>query len=367
MARLSKGRELVSDVTENIYRVKTGRIAQGGFGEVYRGEKLDDHRDPCRSVAIKVTTVPWSWHGEAYFGRLLEGQSHVVPLLDAFPIVDGSGRARLVKYILVFDWMSEGTVDDLLMGNGPEWTEDHVLQQIRALLKVLVLLHRRGICHGDITPRNIFVEEGRLLLGDLGIAKQGLMDGPLTLDGMTPPAFAPLGERQWYWSVSDDVYQVGLIALSLLAYQEVTSDEVGTRLLRTVKASDHLKGWIRDAVAPEPDRFSDASEALAALSNDPVKSAQAPRTLKNQKLVFTGVLPITRAAARRRAERAGAMFQDRVNGATTLIVAGQPNPLQIGRRSGTKLFDARRRIRRGQRIAIINADQFERLLTRAGA
>ena len=63
-----------------------------------------------------------------------------------------------------------------------------------------------------------------------------------------------------------------------------------------------------------------------------------------------------------RDERAGATFQDRVNGAaTTVIVTGQPNPRQMGERAGTKLFDAYRRTRQGQRIAIINAEQFERL------
>jgi hypothetical protein len=62
---------------------------------------------------------------------------------------------------------------------------------------------------------------------------------------------------------------------------------------------------------------------------------------------------------------AESLFQGQVNGATTLIVAGQPNPRQVARRAGTKLYDAHRRIRRGQRIAIVNGKQFQALLTRA--
>jgi serine/threonine protein kinase len=239
------------------------------------------------------------------------------------------------------------------------------MDQVAELLDVLALLHRRGICHGDITPGNVFVDGDRLLLGDLGIAKQGLLDGPVGMDGKAPKIFLPPDAKPFYWSASEDIYQLGLIALSLLAGEVVTSQEVCTRLLKTVKATDHVKGWIRDAVSTEPDRFQDASEALTVLRDRSIKPAPAPRSLKDQKVVFTGVLPMTRATARQRAAAKGATFPGQVNGATTLIVAGQPNPLQIGQRAGTKLFDAHRRIRRGQRIAIINARQFDRLLAKA--
>src|SRR5262249_20703947 len=159
------------------------------------------------------------------------------------------------------------------------WSEAEVTDQIAELLRVLVLLHRRGICHGDITSRNVFVDGDRLLLGDLGIAKQALLDGPVVMHGATPEAFAPPDAYPFYWSASEDVHQVGLIALSLLAGEVVTSDEVCSRLLKTVKATDHCKGWIRDAVSTEPDRFQDASEALTVLLDESVKPAPAPRSL----------------------------------------------------------------------------------------
>jgi serine/threonine protein kinase len=337
----------------------------GGGGEIYRGQELDDHRDPCRDVAIKVSTQPLSWHGEAYFGRLLAEHPHVVRLLHAFPIVDGAGAARLAKYILVLDWMREGTVYDLLSRENQQWPEDIIVNQTAALLRVLALLHHRGICHGDITPRNVFIADRRLLLGDLGIAKQTLTEGPIEMDGATPGGFAPLDAFPFYWSPSADVYQVGLLALSLLAGEVITSYEVCGRVLKSVTASDHVKGWIRDAVSKEDERFEDAVEALAALLSQPVKPARAPRSLKGQRVVFTGILPITRPIAQQRAKQAGAIVQHRVNGATTLIIAGQPNPLQIGQRAGTKLFDAHRRMRHNQRIAIIDAKRFEHLLDRS--
>jgi serine/threonine protein kinase len=186
MPWLKKGRTFMSNVTGRCYRVASDRIAQGGFGEVYRGTVLDDHRDPVGKVAIKACIDPHTWHGEAYFGRLLADQPHVVRLHEAFPIVDGSGHAQQTKYVLIFDWLEDGTVWDMLGRTSAPWSEKVVVKQVAALLRVLTLPHRRGICHADITPRNVFVEGKRLLLGDLGIAKQSLHDGPIGMDYRAP-------------------------------------------------------------------------------------------------------------------------------------------------------------------------------------
>lgn len=362
MPLLKKGQLLGSPTTKKCYQVASHLVARGGFGEVYKGFQLDNHRDPVEEVAIKVGLDPMAWHGEAYFGRLLEGRQQVVQLRDAFQLLDGAGALRNVRYILIFDWMPDGTVEQALRAKTP-WPERQVAKQIGSLLDVLDLLHRRGICHGDITPGNVFVHKTRLLLGDLGIAKQGLDSGPVTMDGASPPVFQPPDVLPWRWSPSDDVYQVGLIALSLLAGEVVTSNEVCGKVLRSLDASDGIKGWIRDCLQARTDRFEDAHEAYTFLREPSIRAFANPRGLRDQLVVFTGTLPITRAMAKSRAKRAGAAVQDHVNGQTTLVVAGQPNPLMIGQRAGTKLFDAHRRIRRGQRIAIIGAKQFERLLT----
>jgi NAD-dependent DNA ligase len=163
------------------------------------------------------------------------------------------------------------------------------------------------------------------------------------------------------------VYQVGLIALSLLSGEVMTSHKVCGRALKSLRASDAMKGWIRDALQDRHDRFRDSEEALNFLVGKPVKLASSPRTLLGQRVVFTGTLTIKRDVAKDQARRAGATVQDEVNGQTTLMVAGQPNPLMIGQRRGTKLFDAHRLIRRGQRIAIIDGKRFQKLLASSHA
>lgn len=363
MPWLKKGQRLHSGESGEYYRVASNRVHQGGFGEIYQGWALDDHEDDSRLVAIKVTDNARSWHGEVFFGRLLQGRPYVLPLLDAFVVPGRSAGPAPLKYVLVMPWAAEGTVADLLEG-GVAWPEARVLDGVKGLLGVLSLLHRRGICHGDITPGNVFVDDGRLFLGDLGIAGMSLDDGDLQLIGSTPVPFQPPDLDRGGWSPAADVYQVGLLALSLLAGNRQGFWDVSGRTLRSVHASDQLKGWIREACSPARRRFVDASDGLAALTAAPVRAAPAPRTLKGHHVVLTGTLPMGRPDARRLLELAGASYQGKVTSTTTVVVAGQPNPLQIGKRHGTKLYDAVRNIRLGQRIAIIDAGQFRRLIDR---
>jgi serine/threonine protein kinase len=327
LALVKKGAVIGSDATGRSYRIASDCVAEGGFGEVYRGELLNSRRNPVADVAIKVMTEPEAWHGEAYFGQLLADHDRVVRFLDAFQRATGSGAARVMRYFLVFEWIEDGTLNDLFEVSSQPQSERAVTKQTKALLQVLGLLHRRGICHGDITPRNVFLRDGELVLGDLGIAKQSLVDGPLELIGSTPAIFCP-NDAWWDWTPSDDVYQLGLIALSALAGEIVTTDEVCGRLLKSVTASDHLKGWIRQCLLPRPKRFKDASAALDALNSPPPKPARAPKSLQDQVVVFTGIMDRTRADASRLAKKAGASVQNKVTTATTLVVTGRTNVQQ---------------------------------------
>lgn len=364
MPLLTRNRILKSDVTEKYYKVRSNRVAQGGFGEVYRGAVLDKNEDECEPVAIKVSLHPIAWHGEAYFGRLLTRNDSVVQLLDAFPVFDGWGNARKVKYVLVFEWMAEGTVADRLAQDDTAWDEDRVIESIRPLLEVLDLLHPRSICHGDITTRNVFIRDERLMLGDLGITRQSLAEGRRRMHGAPPDDFAPPSVPEYFWSPSDDVYQIALLALALLRGKTVKASEVTTLMLRRLEISDWFMGWLYDALLAK-DRFRDAREALECLTFEPVRPARAPSSLRDQRIVITGSLPsMRRDRAEARARRARAAVQKDVNGATTLLVTGEPLGGASPSNGGRKLFDAYRRLRRGQRIAIIDGRRFELLLER---
>src|SRR5262249_57391993 len=89
------------------------------------------------------------------------------------------------------------------------------------------------------------------------------------------------------------------------------------------------------------------------------------RTLKGVHLAFTGILSRPRQDAIRAARRAGAVVHGMPSRVTSVVVRGRPNPQQAaGRDAGLKLMEIKRLRTKGQRIILLNEEQFWRLTAR---
>ena len=99
MSRLRVGETLHNDAGTPY--VVTGLLGEGGYGETYAGHQLSTSGDRVRDVAIKVCKSLDDWHGEAYFGRLLNGDPRIVELFDAFVTATGRGQRQRRRHLLV--------------------------------------------------------------------------------------------------------------------------------------------------------------------------------------------------------------------------------------------------------------------------
>ena len=358
MPRMRVGETLHSD-TGTPYLV-SDLLAEGGFGETYAGHRLSAKGRPVQPVAIKVCKALEDWHGEAYFGRLLQDDPRAVRLLDAFVTATGRGQRQRRRHVLVIEFMDEGTVWDAIENDGLRWSEGRVRAEIRALLKLLRRLHGVWVIHRDIKPDNVFLRDGRLVLGDFGITK-------LTLDRRSSdasrfqPDFAPRDlASSALWGPAEDIFQVGLLAASLLSGEIWWNDVVSARAIAGLDASEAFKSWIWHATGARSKRYwhaDDALDALSSLRRVDISPGRAPRTLRGQPVVFSGRLDgITRSQAMARARAVGAHPQARLTDATTVVVVGR-----VGTSEGIKMFAVRERLRTGQPIRVIGQDQFERL------
>ena len=358
--RLRVGETLHSD--DGTPYLVSGLLAEGGFGETYVGHRLSPRGRRTRKVAIKVCRSLEDWHGEAYFGRLLNGDPRVVELLDVFVTATGRGERQRRRHILVFEFMDEGTVWDAIEEQGLRWPETKVRAEIRALLELLGRMHGVWVIHRDIKPDNVFLRDGRLVLGDFGITKLAVDHRGGGADASRfQPDFAPRDlASSALWGPAEDIFQVGLLAATLLSGEVWWTDVVSARAIAGLDASEAFKSWIWHATGARSKRYWNADDALDALSSlrrVDVRTGRAPRTLRDQPVVFTGRLDgMTRAAAMARARRAGAHPQTHLTDATTVVVVGQ-----AGRSEGLKMFGVRERLRTGQPIKLINQAQFERL------
>lgn len=364
-ARLKAGTILHND-TGTPYLV-TGLLGEGGFGQAYAGHRLSPTGRRMQQVCIKVCRSLDDWHGEAYFGRLLAGDPRVVELLDVFVDATGRGRRQRRRHVLVFEFMEGGTVWDAVENDGLRWTEAKVRREIRALLTVLQRMHAVWILHRDIKPDNVYLRDGRLVLGDFGVTKLVVDRRPAAgsmFEGDFAPGNVTAGSR---WGPHDDIYQVGLLAGTLLSGEVWWNESVSIASIAALDAGDAFKSWIWHATAAKSKRYLDAFDALdalASLRHIDMTPGRAPRTLRGECVVFTGRMPgLPRDRAVAWARKAGALVQDRPSDSTTLVVLG-PGGTGKGAAEGLKLYGVRERLRTGQPITIIDQQQFERLARR---
>ncbi len=262
MPLLKPGQVIQSEITQQRYRVRRA-LGAGGFGETYAAVRLDEERDEeGDEVCLKITTDASSWHGEAYFGGFLHRESHVVHMIDAFPILSGSGRSQRMRFCIEMELVHGGTVDDACEDGRLPWPEDRVLRQIRLLLRPLATLHRLGTSHRDITPRNVFLgARSTLKLGDFGLAKTALAVSGVHADAYAPP-FRPPTLGTW-WSPADDVYQVGLLAMTLAVGAPCTNALTKWDVTRFVSKGP-LRDLIKGAIGVKAQRYPDATSMIAA-------------------------------------------------------------------------------------------------------
>ncbi|MCA9538701.1 MAG: serine/threonine protein kinase [Myxococcales bacterium] len=298
-----EAQDLTGRVLDGKYRLER-KVAQGGFGAVYRAVQL-----PLgRPVAVKVGRRLHDAAMQARFKReaqVLAALVHpnVVQLIDY-------GESTLPDlgsvFYLVQPFIEGESLSAHLKRVGPlpirqiEWIMDQVLP-------ALAEAHRAGIVHRDIKPANIMIDTrgsgpGAVRVLDFGIAKlvdAEVDDGPVTRTGVplgTPAYMAPEQCRGLAVGPATDVYAAGVMLHELLTgarpFRGATPVDVMSLHLSQPppalppEVPAELEAVIHQAMAKAPaDRYPDAEafhhafrQALARSDAPPPprKSARSP-------------------------------------------------------------------------------------------
>lgn len=357
---LSPGHVLASPHSGLQYRALR-LLGAGGFGQVYLARRVGRSSTVPSTLCVKVSERADAWVWEAYFGQLLESHPRAIRVYDAFPVALPGGR---FLYCLALEYARHGDLRSFLHRGGEGWPERAARREIAGILQVLGRLHRGHVLHRDLTPMNVFVCEGRTLkLGDFGLVRHQSDRRGATVDALNPamaPSDIALGAVP-KWQARDDVYQVGQLLGMLVrghARERIRPGEI-----RALPCSSQLKEIVHRCIGERRKRYETADELVQALRG-PTPSLRAGRvsTLRGVHLAFTGILGRPRREAQAAARRAGAVVHRGPSSRTTVVVRGQPNPLQAaGRDAGLKLMEIKRLRAKGHRITLLNERQFWRL------
>src|SRR5436189_198370 len=320
---LAPAQVITSPETLIEYRIER-LLGEGGFGQVYLATRLGRSSVVPEIVCIKVSARIDGWLREAYFGQLLHGHPRAIRVFEAFPLMRPDGE---VLYCLALEYARHGDLSSYLERTGKGWRERTARREIAGVLEVLGKLHRGQMLHRDLTPLNVFVCDGlSLKLGDFGITRhQSDRRGVTarTMNAMTAPSDILAGTVP-KWQARDDVYQVGQL-LGMLVRGDADS-RLGTKDVRGLVCSDHLKEIIHRCIGERRKRYESANELIEALRQPAISlRAGQVRSLQGVHLSFTGILSKPRIQAARAARRAGAVVHGGPSSLTTVVLRGRPN------------------------------------------
>jgi len=273
----------IGKILQGRYRV-VERLAAGGMGIVYRGERLQ----LGRTVAIKFLHA---WASNSPDGlRRFEIEAQAMSRLQSAACVSviDFGTEAGAPY-LVMEFVSGDTLRDVLE-RGP-MPRRQALSIMRQVLSGLAHAHGHGIIHRDIKPENIVLTElagfdvhARIL--DFGVAKLRDSSSQLTagLAVGTPMYMAPEQSSGGAIDARTDLYAAGVVLFEMLTGRRLFAGS-GLALIRAhcedapptlagmapeQAFSPALEQVVARALAKSATaRFASAAEMAAALDETP--------------------------------------------------------------------------------------------------
>ncbi|XP_044361930.1 wall-associated receptor kinase 4-like [Triticum aestivum] len=202
-------------------------IGKGGFSEVYKGSLLD--------IGLVAVKKPIS-------GSVLENKQFANEVIIQSQVIH-KNIVRLIGCclevdipMLVYEFLSKGSLDDILHNNNDAPLDLHVRLRIAAdSADGLAYMHSKAhtrILHGDVKPANILLDDNFVpKISDFGISRLIVRDKQHTNTVIGDRSYMdPEYLRSGLLTEKSDVYSFGVVILELISRQIATHSD-GNRLV----------------------------------------------------------------------------------------------------------------------------------------
>ncbi len=269
-------------------------LGSGGMGVVWEAA----HRATGRRVALKLLNprlLESKESAERFFreARLAASLSH-----ERITFVLGAGEHDGQPY-LAMELMPGRTLKHVL-DREKRLPVARAVEYVLDVLDGLDAAHARGMVHRDIKPSNCFFDsQGRLKVGDFGLAKSVASDAGLTRTGTflgTPQFASPEQVRGERVDARTDIYAVGAMLFNLIAGRNHFEGDAAAVIAQIASETPPRLAKLVPGVPRELDRI-----VARALSRDPDDRFQSVAEFRQALLPFastgTGLASLGRRLA----------------------------------------------------------------------
>ena len=270
------------------YRI-VARLGSGGMGTTFKVVEIDGStKEDLGTYVAKVAHSTET--GQRVLRAYSLARSHLGRHAALSAIFEVARESRENDFIALMTWIEGAPLGEfigvfpLLAEEQQETTSEALaLRWLRVMCDALDVLHRNGLVHGDISPRNIIVSGGDLVLTDYDfVAKIG---EPITAPG-TVLYCSPSYQAKRVASPSDDIFALAASFFHVVferepfEYSGVQAKERGLNWEGVDRAKfPILADFLDRATHLEPDRrFGSIIDVLPALkASQPVESETGTR------------------------------------------------------------------------------------------
>ncbi|MGH7495187.1 MAG: protein kinase domain-containing protein [bacterium] len=267
------------------YRI-VSRLGSGGVGATFKVVEIDrSTREDLGTYVAKVA------HEGEMGGRVLKVYNLVRSYLRhtaLSTIFEVSREWRENEFIALMAWISGAPLADFV-GVFPLLAEEQqetssealALRWLRIICEALDVLHRNGLIHGDISPRNLIVSGSDLVLTDYDFVRK--IGEPMVTLG-TVLYCSPSFQERRLTSPSDDIYALAATFFHVIFDKEPFRFDGELNKKRGLnwegvsrEECPILATFIDKATHPDHQlRFANVAEALAALKIQEPKETWTP-------------------------------------------------------------------------------------------
>ena len=150
----------------------TGKLGEGGMGEVYRARDAKLGRD----VALKILPAALAHDGQSL--ARLEREARTLAALNhpniaaIYGLEEAEGMRALVMELVEGETLAEHIHGASISGSAKRLSADETLPIAKQIAEALEYAHERGVIHRDLKPANVKITpEGTVKVLDFGLAK----------------------------------------------------------------------------------------------------------------------------------------------------------------------------------------------------